>query len=141
MIKQFEKQDCEPINLDIDIWRSRLLPYLKVVSTQYKFAGKSSVDIDAVGDKLTIPLLVYTLIEMYRLLDKTLSSHAITKDLNKLSKGGVQLDYNDMVTLSYEQAAFVRNYPLEVKAWLPLTVKKIVAPNYNKIDEVLYGRV
>lgn len=141
MIKYFTDGDLPRIGIDTDKWRDDMLPLLKHGDYFYKFEGSATVSIEQLSKKMVMPMLLYTLIDMYELLKDAMPNEYITKDLLAISKNEVGKDEYDTLMLTYDHAKFIDTYEKEVKAWLPLIVKRYVQPNHMRIKDFLSGNI
>lgn len=141
MITYFYDENLNKSGIDVDKWRDEMLPLLAHGDLYYQFEGDSIVDISGLSKKMVVPVLFYTLLEMAELLNKTLENEVITADIVEANEIPADLDNYEMLTLNFKQAEFVNKYEKEVKAWLPLAIKKYIRSNNKKIKEVLSGRI
>ena len=141
MITHFYDENRNKSSLDTDKWQEEILPLLEHGDLYYQFDGESIVDIAGLSKKMVIPNLFYTLLEMSELLGAALEDELITADLIHANENPADLDNYEMLSLSYEQSEFITKYEKEVKAWLPVAIKKYIRANNKNIKDVLSGRI
>lgn len=141
MIIYFYDENRNKAGIDIEAWNDAMLPLFSHGELYYQFEGNAIVDIESLSKKMVVPTLFYTLLEMSEVLDESLESETITSDLLEANREPAPLDNYDMLSLNYLQAEFVNKYEKEVKAWMPLAIKKYVRANNKQIKDVLSGRV
>lgn len=141
MIFTKEGEDDTYVDIDLDKWNAVLLPLLKIGNNYYRFEDKSNTQIHTISKSLVMPLLLYSIIEMKKLFKDTLVEEKITADLEVLSRVMIERDSCDFITLSYPHAKFISDYEDDVKAWLPLVVRRYVQPNHKRLKDVLCATI
>ena len=128
--------------IDVEKWRHEILPILEHGGLYYQFEeNELLVEVETLSNKMVIPILFYTLLEMADLLNAVLENEDITADLLDANKEPAEPDNYGMLRLNYLQSEFINAHEKEVKAWMPLAIKKYVRANNKRIKDVCCGRI
>lgn len=141
MIVYAKGEDQSRIGVDTNKWRQVMLPLLKSGDLFYRYEGSSTVSIENLSKKMVLPILLYTLIDMRELLKDALPNEEITNELLAFPSKAVETDEYNTLKLDYEHIKFVNDHEKEIKAWLPLIIKKYVMPNHMRIKDVISGNI
>lgn len=133
--------DQSRVGVDTSKWRQIMLPLLKHSDLFYRYEGSSTVSIENLSKKMVLPILLYTLIDMRELLKSALPNEEITNELLAFPSKEVETDEYNTLKLDYEHIKFVNDHEKEIKAWLPLIIKKYVFPNHMRIKDVISGNI
>lgn len=141
MIVYVTSENQPRIGVDTDKWCEVMLPLLKHGDLLYRYEGDSTVSIDSLSKKMVLPILLYTLIDMHKLIKDALPNEPIANELLSFSGRAIETDDYNTVKLEYEHVKFINEHEKEVKAWLPLVIKKYIKPNHTRIKDVISGNI
>lgn len=141
MNKSFYSEDGKRVAIETDDWTDALLRFLGNENYVFVYTAEERIDIQQVVDNMVVPMLFYTLIEMSAMIEENLKAEVIAAELRQVLKQQANNDNHGYLSLTYDQAAFVEKYKKEVKAWLPITIKKHVYPNSKRIKDLLDGNI
>lgn len=141
MNKSFYSVDGQRVGIETEDWSELILRFLENDNYIFMYSAEEPVDIKSVVDISVVPILFYTLIEMSILVDEELSDEVIASELKEVLKERADLDNYGYLSLSFDQVAFIEKYKKEIKAWMPIAIKKHVIPNSKKLKGLFSGNI